>query len=160
MTKKQIFLDIAKKLNDEFEIIPLLFGSLGLEQRLGIDLLPDDIDILIPEEYLNDKWELLFSLLYSLGYQLYDLHEHAFLKNNVSVAFASIENLKPFANVKIEDIPIIIESNVRYLLPDLQDYLKVYTASSKDGYRVNIKNKQDDEKIRLINIAIDKQKNN
>lgn len=55
MEKKQIFLKIAKQLNRKLNIIPLLFGSLGLEQRLGVNLYPDDIDILISEKYLTDK---------------------------------------------------------------------------------------------------------
>ena len=37
---------------------------------------------------------------------------------------------------------------------ELEDYLKVYTASSKDGYRRDIKNKNDVRKIELINKAL------
>lgn len=37
------FLKIAEKLNN-IGIVPLLFGSLGLEQRLDTPLNPDDID--------------------------------------------------------------------------------------------------------------------
>lgn len=88
------------------------------------------------------------------GYALYDAHEHAFEKNGVSMAFASIESLTPFAGVDIKNIPIIEENGVRYLLLDLWDYLKVYTASLKDGYRKNVKNKNDQQKIDLINQAL------
>ena len=49
------------------------------------------------------------------------------------------------------------EGGVRYLLLDLQDYLKVYTASLKDSYRKNVKNKNDREKIDLINEALGKE---
>ena len=37
---------------------------------------------------------------------------------------------------------------------ELEDYLKVYTASSKDGYRKDVKNKQAHNKIDLINQAL------
>lgn len=37
---------------------------------------------------------------------------------------------------------------------ELEDYLKVYTASLKDGYRKDVKNKQDHNKIDLINQAL------
>jgi len=37
----------------------------------------------------------------------------------------------------------------------LEQYLKVYTASSKDGYRMNVKNKQDTEKIGLIRMLLE-----
>lgn len=84
------------------------------------------------------------------------MHEHAFSKDNVSVAFAAIESLKPFADVDISNIPIVNENGIQYFLLELQDYLKVYTASSKDGYRVNKKNKQDGEKIKMIKHALNK----
>ncbi len=154
--KKELFLQIARKLNEKLGITPLLFGSLGLEQRLGENLNADDIDVLIPEEYLDEKWDMLIEVMEGLGYSLYDVHEHAFEKDEVSAAFASIENLVPFANVDITRIPVVDEDNVRYYLLELEDYLKVYTASSKDGYRRDTKNKNDMEKIELIRRALEK----
>ena len=154
MYKKRIFLQLAESLNNDLDIIPLLFGSLGLEQRLNTELFPDDIDVLIPEKYLNGEWDLFCEYLENLGYKLYNLHEHAFEKDNVSVAFAAIESLISFAEVDISGIPIIVEDYIEYYLLELEDYLKVYTASSKDGYRINNKNKQDFEKIKLIKQAI------
>lgn len=153
---KKEFLCIAKTLNKKLDIVPLLFGSLGLEQRLHTNLNADDIDILIPEVFLHDKWESIVEVMNNDGYALYDLHEHAFERSGLSIAFASIEDLTPFAGVDLTGIPIIEETGVRYYLLDLQDYLKVYKASSKDGYRKNFKNKKDEEKIELINKAIEK----
>lgn len=152
--KKQEFLSVAEQLNKELHIVPLLYGSLGLDQRLQTDLGVEDIDILIPEVYLNEKWEQLATLMEGNGYVLYDLHEHAFEKARISVAFASIEELAPFAGVDLTETPVIEESSVHYFLLSLQDYLKVYTASAKDGYRKNNKHKQDEQKIRLIQRAL------
>lgn len=76
--KKQEFLHIAGELNKKFNIIPLLFGSLGLEQRLHTNLSADDIDILIPEVYLFEKWNAIVTVMNDNGYALYDMHEHAF----------------------------------------------------------------------------------
>ena len=152
--KKKEFLYAAESLNKKLNIVPLLFGSLGLEQRLHTSLNADDIDILIPETFLNEKWNNVVAVMNDNGYVLYDLHEHAFEKSGLSLAFASIESLTSFAGIDIAKIPIIEESGVYYYLLDLQDYLKVYTASSKDGYRKNIKNKKDEEKIKLINKAL------
>lgn len=144
------FLHIAKLLNTKLDITPLLYGSLGLEKRLGINLHADDIDVLIPQIYLNEKWQNLFALMADNGYSLFDLHEHTFQKHGIKAAFANIESLPTFANIDITKIPKIIEHGTAYYLLELPDYLKVYTASSKDGYRKNIKNKQDQEKIDLI----------
>lgn len=154
--KKKLFLQIARRLNEALRITPLLFGSLGLEQRLGVNLNADDIDVLIPEEYLDEKWDMLIEVMTTLGYTLYDIHEHAFEKDGVSAAFASFENLVLFAGVDITRIPIVDENGVRYYLLVLEDYLKVYTASSKDGYRKDTKNKNDTEKIELIKRALEK----
>ena len=148
--KKNEFIHIAGLLNDKLNIVPLLFGSLGLEQRLNRNLDADDIDVLIPEIFLNERWDSIVALMADAGYALYDLHEHAFDKSGLSVAFAAIESLTPFAGVDLKQIPVIDEEDVRYYLLDLRDYLKVYTASAKDGYRKNVKNKQDEQKIELI----------
>ena len=141
-------------MNNRLHIIPLLFGSLGLEQRLHTNLNPDDIDILIPEPFLKEKWDDVAAVMNDSGYTLYDLHEHAFEKSGLSVAFASVESLAPFAGVNVTNIPIIEESGVRYSLLSLEDYLRVYEASSKDGYRKNRKNKNDQQKIGLIRKAL------
>ena len=152
--KKKEFLQIAALLNEQLQIVPLLFGSLGLEQRLQIDLNADDIDVLIPEVFLNEEWDRLVSVMNEQGYVLYDRHEHAFEKAGLSVAFASIESLAPFAGVDVGKIPVVEEAGVRYYLLDLQDYLKVYTESAKDGYRKDKKHKEDGEKVELIKKAL------
>lgn len=155
--KKKEFLQIAALLNERLQIVPLLFGSLGLEQRLHTDLNADDIDVLIPEAFLNEEWDRLVSVMNEQGYVLYDLHEHAFEKAGLSVAFASIESLAPFAGVGVGKIPVVEEAGVRYYLLDLQDYLKVYTESAKDGYRKDRKHKEDGEKVELIKKALNMQ---
>ncbi len=152
--KKEIFLHITKILNVRLNIIPLLFGSVGLEQRLDTSLNSDDIDILIPEKFLGKKWDSIIEIMTELGYKLYDAHEHAFENDELSVAFASIENLMPFAGVNIAEIPVVCENNAWYYLLELEDYLKVYTASAKDGYRKDTKNKNDSQKIILIRRAL------
>ena len=143
-------------MNKDLHIIPLLFGSLGLEERLNTNLNADDIDVLIPEVFLNEKWNSIVTIMNDNGYVLYDLHEHAFKKSGLSIAFASIESLAPFAGINLTKIPIIEEIGIRYYLLSLEDYLKVYTASSKDGYRKNIKNKKDQQKVELIIKALGK----
>ncbi|MCH5182777.1 MAG: hypothetical protein J1E00_01250 [Oscillospiraceae bacterium] len=154
MLKKQVFLSIAERLNKELRVVPLLYGSLGLEQRLQTDLGAEDIDILIPEVFLDEKWSCIVTLMEEHGYVLYDLREHAFEKAGIRVAFASIEDLTPFAGIDPAKIPVVEESGVRYSLLTLQDYLNVYTASSQDGYRKNTKHKNDGQKIRLIKNAL------
>ena len=149
------FLHIVELLNEQLTIYPLLYGSLGLEKRLSIDLNADDIDVLIPEKYIKSEWDKLLSLMNNAGYQLVDENEHEFYNGSVTVAYAALESLKSFANIEISDIPLVEYKGAKYLLLELADYLKVYEASSKDGYRKNVKNKQDNKKIALIKKAIE-----
>lgn len=155
--KYKTFLTIASELNRRLNICPLLFGSLGLEKRMGLDLEADDIDILIPELYLNERWQELISVMDRISFRLYDLHEHAFERNGISAAFAGIESLKFFAGIDISEIPVVEEAEIKYCLLGLEDYLKVYTASSKDSYRENKNNGKDFTKIEIIKRRLNKQ---
>ncbi len=56
------FINIAKTLNKELDITPLLYGSLGLEKVTGLNFSPEDIDILIPLIFLEEKWKNLKKL--------------------------------------------------------------------------------------------------
>lgn len=151
MDKYMCFLRNTKELSDSFGFLSLLYGSLGLEVLTGESLSSDDIDILIPNYYVNgDGWELFRSTLEYLGYDLIDLHEHTFQKNGICYSYASIENLKGFAGIGIEEISKVSDQGVEYLLLNLEQYLRVYEKSSQDGYRVNKKNKQDNKKIEFI----------
>ena len=112
------------------------------------DLSADDIDILIPEVYVKGiSWKDFKLYLESRGYVLVDAHEHSFRKNGIDYSYASIENLEKFAGIRLEDIQVQNDSNIQYLLLTLEQYLSVYKKSATDGYRVNKKEKKDNEKI-------------
>ena len=51
--KFNLFLENARFLSDKFGIVPLLYGSLGLEYLTGDDLGADDIDIHLFRAYLS-----------------------------------------------------------------------------------------------------------
>ena len=55
--KVSLFFENTRILSDTFGITPLLYGSLGLEYLTGENLNADDIDILIPQVYIKEKWE-------------------------------------------------------------------------------------------------------
>ncbi len=149
------FLHIAGLINERFGVIPLLFGSLGLEVRLQKCLNADDIDVLIPEKVIDDEWDKLVDLMTSEGYLLIDIEEHEFKKSDIKIAFADLEGLTPFAGIDISRIPVVSDTGASYLLLDLPDYLSVYEASLKDSYRINVKNKQDQIKIDIIKSVLD-----
>ena len=151
MTKFNCFLQNAEMLNDKFNIVPLLYGSLGLEVLTDSSLNADDIDILIPQAFVTgDKWTEFKLFLESHGYILIDEHEHTFRKDAVDYSYASIDGLKEFADIDICDIEIRSVKGTKFMLLSLEQYLKVYQKSTQDGYRMNVKEKQDNQKIEFI----------
>ena len=148
--KFNLFLENARFMSDEFDIVPLLYGSLGLEYLTGDDLSADDIDILVPRVFITERWHEFKALLEAQGYVLADEHEHTFVRDGVAYSYADIEDLEAFAGINTEDIEMYEADGVSFLLLSLEQYLAVYKQSSKDGYRVNVRQKKDADKIRFI----------
>ena len=148
--KKAMFFENAKLLYDKFGIVSLMYGSLGLEYITNENLNADDIDILISEIFITDRWNEFKDFLISEGYVLIDEHEHTFMRDGVAYSYADIEDLESFAGIRMKDIEMREADGVRFWLLSLEQYLAVYKKSSKDGYRVNVRQKKDADKIRFI----------
>ena len=144
------FCKLAERINAKFNIKPLLYGSLGLQMLVDEPLNADDIDVLVPLEYLGEKWELLCALMGEEGYALIDLHEHTFLKDETKISFAKIDDLKEYAGIDLSKASVIIQNNAEFMLLNLSQYLNVYVKSSEDSYRRNKNNSKDFEKIAII----------
>ena len=157
MTKQQLFFENAKLLNEALGITPLMYGSLGLEYLTGENLNADDIDILIPQRFIFENWNDLCAVLEKNGYTLIDIHEHEFMKDGVYYAYAAIDGMEDFAGVPVEEIASYENETARFKLLSLEQYLNVYLASSKDGYRVDIREKKDFEKIAFIQNLLKKE---
>ena len=141
MKKTDAFFTNARLLNEAFSIIPLMYGSLGLEYLTGRSMDAEDIDILIPGEFITQRWDAFKSLLEKNGYMLIDEHEHTFEKDGIHYAYACIEELESFAGIRLSDISQRTNEKTPFLLLSLEQYLHVYIASSKGGYRINTRNK-------------------
>jgi len=156
--KHLAFFENARLLQSELGIVPLMYGSLGLEYLTGQNLCADDVDILIPRRFLQKQWPQFKALMTSDGYTLTDEHEHAFEKEGIEYAYAQLEELEDFAGISPTELLPCKQADTSFLLLTLEQYLKVYTASAEDGYRANVKNKQDGEKIRLIEALLKNEK--
>jgi hypothetical protein len=148
--KYEMFILMCKTLNKEFNITPILFGSLGLEVLSGYDFNADDIDVLIPGIYLDEKWNLIRIIVESLGYRFKDLHEHEFIKNNVKLAFGIEESLLDFANINWRKLKSINDFGAKYKLLNYSEYLMVYKQSYQDSYRRDKNNGKDLSKIEYL----------
>ena len=148
--KFNLFIENARLLSDKFNIVPLLYGSLGLEYLTSDALDADDIDILVPRVFITNRWQDFKAVLEEHGYVLADEHEHTFARDGVAYSYADIEDLESFAGIRMKDIEMREADGVSFLMLSLEQYLAVYKKSSKDGYRVNVRQKKDADKIRFI----------
>ncbi|MBU9674326.1 hypothetical protein KQ939_15175 [Planococcus sp. CP5-4] len=144
------FIRLCKSFNKELHIIPVLYGSLGLGKIAKMDFSPQDIDMLVPFVYLNEQWSALENLMERLGYSVIDYREHEFSDGYNQVGFSFIEDLETFAGVDHRSLEKVLEDGAEYYVLSLDDYLKIYTKSTIDGYR-RIKNHGKDlKKIKII----------
>lgn len=147
--KLKLFLEVARTLNRRGET-PLLYGSLGLWHRTGEAIFADDIDVLLPETWLTKRWSAFQALMQAEGWRLIDAHEHTFEQHGTHCSFAAIEEIEAFAGIPISEIETRAESGAKYRLLSVKQYLAVYKASVKDGYRIHTRGKKDAEKIALL----------
>lgn len=160
----QAFLTIARELNN-IGITPLLMGSVGLEVRTKRDWQAGDLDIHVPSDPRGwdapdderiYRFEEINVLMEKLGYHLVDRHEHEFQKDGCSVEFGGLHSLPSFAGVALEDLEEVEDEGVRYYLPNLEQYLNIYEASSKDSYRTDNNNGKDFVKMAYLKTALGK----
>jgi len=156
MDKYKEFLRIARHLNIELNITPVLFGSLGLSNIIQKNLNSKDTDILVPQKYITKDWDKLQKILLKINYQLVDEKEHEFVYLNNRIGIAHEEDLFPFAGVNHEELKIISDSGTNYKTLDIDQYRKVYEKSKNDSYRSQKNNKKDLKKIELIDNYIKK----
>ena len=155
--KFQLFLQNCRLLSDTFDLVPLLYGSAGLEYVTGDDLQADDIDILVPGAFIGERWQEFKTVLEAAGYLLIDEHEHTFRCNGTEYSYAAVEELADFAGIRFDDIQIREEDSLHFRILSLEQYLQVYRKSVQDGYRIHVRQKKDTHKIHLIESRLSKQ---
>ena len=146
----KVFEEVTLKLNQNLNVIPLLYGSLGFETRTGYTMDPKDIDLLLPKRFFNEQWFGLITLMDELGFELVDLQEREFRRGDTSVAFSDFEELNDFVGIEFESIEILKESDIEFLLLNEEQYLKVYSKSILDSYRKDKNNGKDLMKIEIL----------
>lgn len=148
--KLALFLEIAEELEEKFSLSSILYGSLGLSLRIGeLGKICEDIDILITDEYLNEKWNELKDLMQTKGFNLYNEKEHEFKRENDIIAFGKESNLTTLTKINKHELEVVEIGHIKFLLPTAEQYLKIYRLSKKDKYR-KPKLKSDAEKTSLI----------
>ncbi len=138
-------------------IDPILYGSLGASLYLGDFKQFNDVDLLVPDEWMQIRWPELQQIMHDIGFRLVDEHEHEFKDNaNRTVAFAGESVLVRDNIVNSLDNLITTEITgltVRTLTP--RQFKKAYSFSVNDGYRTEARGKKDQIAIDLFTTYID-----
>ena len=154
--KFEVFLEVARKLNDFFNVIPILYGSLGLYKIIGEFSRANDIDVLVPDELIHEKWKELINFMEEFGFKLVDEKEHEFIKNNEIVAFGNGLDLLNIAKIDIKDLLLSEIKGTKFKELSARQYLLCYQSMLRDKYRQEKLSKNDRQKIKLIQEYIKK----
>lgn len=140
---------IFKKLNTK----PVIYGSFGVANYIGNFKKFEDIDILIEDKLIKERWAEFKKLFESSGFNLVNEKEHEFELDGKKVGFASKEIL--VRDKVINDYSELIHyKNTDALTLTPADFLKAYKFSMKDGYRINKRDKKDADIIKKLETYI------
>jgi len=152
-SKLETFLLIAKHLNKSFGVVPILFGSLGLNKTIGEFKKSNDIDILLPDEFVNGRFKDLVDFMKVLSFrfkrEIKEENEYEFAKGGEIVSFGGEDDLLVKLEMDSEKLKIsqMKEASFKEFSP--AQYLELYQFLAKNKNRRK-ENKKDSQKIRLI----------
>jgi len=149
--KFEIFLEVSRLLNT-YDIVPILYGSLGLWKIIGEFDKANDIDILVPKEFINKnkKWDDLISFMEEINFKLKDEDEHEFIRDSEIAAFGNEKDLNEKIHINTEGLKISKIGGVKFKELSPKQYLMVYQFMLRDNYRQEKRGKGDQKKIGLI----------
>ena len=144
------FLEVTKAINKSFDLIPILYGSLGLYRIIGNFSEAHDVDILVPDKFIHQAWNSLITLMQKLNFALKDEHEHEFVRNQKLVAFGREEDLAKILQIDTKKLKMSEVEEVKFRELSVEQYLSVYRLMLRDNYRQEKRGGADREKIALI----------
>jgi hypothetical protein len=147
------FLSRILEILSELNIKPVVYGSFGVSLYLGDFKKFEDIDILIEDEFVNNKWVEFRKLFESKGFDLINEKEHEFELDGKRVGFAS-KNILIRDKIIIDYLQLIPYKTKNALTLSPADFLKAYKFSVKDGYRIKKRGKKDKDIIKKLEIYI------
>ena len=140
MSKEKEFFSLAKKMNERFSIIPLLFGSVALSIQVGETVYNEDsdIDFAVPHYMRPDrKWICpdLIKFMENEGYEFVDMNEGQFHKGEFQIQIGRDNFDEEYAHVDIAKCPIMQTDGAIYKILTLEDIFKSYSISAVCDFR-------------------------
>jgi len=148
--KFEIFLKVAREFKKSFNVILILYGSFGFSRAIGEFGKVNDIDVLVPNNLIKERWGELINFMQSLGFKLKDEHEHEFIKNGEIIAFGKKEDLSELAKINPDNLKTSKVGGVEFKELSAEQYLVCYQSMLRDEYRQEKRGTADKDKIKLI----------
>jgi hypothetical protein len=142
------FFALAKKMNEQFSIIPLLIGSVGLNMLVDDDVWMGDLDIVIPHYMRPDrKWICpnYVKFMENEGYEFVDVWEGEFHKGEIMIHTSGDNLFEGYADIDIRSCPIVQTDGAIYKMLTLEQHLILYTATAEYKFRDREENNLDYE---------------
>lgn len=132
-TNKYIaFTDVARLINIRLEEIPILYGSLGVEFRVKKDMKCRNINLMLSNELISDKWESLVDLMSVAGFSLKSEKDRLFEREGMELTVSNTEELSAYAGIDVHTFEKINDF-AEFYLPKVCDFLEIYNYKSKDN---------------------------
>ncbi|MBI4158488.1 MAG: hypothetical protein HY505_02635 [Candidatus Yanofskybacteria bacterium] len=124
------FLEINQELNKQ-NVVPVIYGSLGLYHLIGkqIDEI-GDIDIVVPNSYVADKFGELKNMMIGVGYSQDPNYMHEFTKGEGQIGFEPESDLVELG-IDVHNLKITEKDGAKFKELSASDYLKVYNRNLK-----------------------------
>ena len=140
MSKEKEFFNLAKKMNERFSIIPLLFGSVALSIQVGDTIYDEDsdIDIAVPHYMRYDrKWICpdLIKFMEDEGYKFVDMNEGEFHKGEFIIQIGGDKFDEEYSHIDISKCPIMQTDDAMYKILTLEYLYKSYAIASECDFR-------------------------
>jgi len=150
----QKVLDIFSKLTEELNkmnILPIAYGSLGLNLIIGEQGLINDIDLIISDSEFSSNWDnIKNNILPSLGYEIDTTHWQEFNGHNIPISILKISDLQKLTDIHECQLKKEKLEHVEFYNLSLKQHLDIYENGLLNKYRKQKKNKEDKQKIILI----------
>ena len=125
--KFKIFLEITDQLN-KHGIFPILCGSLGVARLIKVNDI-EDIDIVIPDVWLTDKFAEFKNIMLGIGFKQDKDYPHEFnraKKDGSHIGFEPRSSLKKDLGVVPKQIKTIEINGVKFGELSAEDYIAIY----------------------------------
>lgn len=152
---KHILLEVSKILNQHFNVVPLLYGSYALQEVLNHDYQARDIDLLIEDQVLKNKVELIQVFVLE-GFTYYNKKVLTFEKDGIEIEISNLEDWIKNASINMEENILTQENESKYYLLSANNLKRLYQFLLTDKRRSNEKKLKDQAKLNDLKVFLER----